>query len=346
MAKSEIVNWAASAGAIDDDNDNESTEFWRKERVLSSWSDALDYAQKKLMTGSTKIRREFLQHQLLPLVKQRDLSTSQNLDLFQLFTQGYSRYTDTGSRNALETVVIEMVRQDQEAKDTAAVTDKIFAWLANESVRISKQSSSGSFAPTDILVLLTWCCGCYNACLNSGADFTETRLWPALVCTMAALLDSVLHRSARTKPSLQRSALVRTRRTLRSVPTKLPILIDTLTSQAKSSSTPLVYAPLIGISIDVTIRLKNVQDQTLTHVSPESKGSVLSFYATSLLMSKVPVSPHESAALHDFIQSFISEEDFSSLVLPTIEKALLRSPEISLIVVRDFFRRIFSCHVL
>lgn len=71
MAKSEIVDWAVSAGTIDVDNDNESEDFWRKERVLANWNEALEYAQRNLMTGSTKIRKYFLLHQLLPLVKQR-----------------------------------------------------------------------------------------------------------------------------------------------------------------------------------------------------------------------------------------------------------------------------------
>lgn len=35
-------------------------------------------------------------------------------------------------------------------------------------------------------------------------------------------------------------------------------------------------------------------------------------------------------ALHDFIHSYVTSEDFASIVLPAMEKALLRSPEISL----------------
>ena len=47
-------------------------------------------------------------------------------------------------------------------------------------------------------------------------------------------------------------------------------------------------------------------------------------------MSRTPVPAHVSAALHDFIQSSVAPEDFSGTILPAMEKALLRSPEISL----------------
>ena len=70
---------------------------------------------------------------------------------------------------------------------------------------------------------------------------------------------------------MQKSALVRTRRALRSAPNKLPTLIATLISQAKSSQIPLTLVPLIGVAVDVTIRLKNVKDESLTHLSEGAK---------------------------------------------------------------------------
>jgi hypothetical protein len=73
----------------------------------------------------------------------KELSASQNLEIFRLFTQAYSRYTDARSRDAVEAIVVEMVKQGQQSKDKASVMDEILAWLANETNRISKQSPSG-----------------------------------------------------------------------------------------------------------------------------------------------------------------------------------------------------------
>ena len=65
-------------------------------------------------------------------------------------------------------------------------------------------------------------------------------------------------------------------------------------------------------------------------------------------MSKIPVPLHTSVclyfslfietnthldtqtAMHDFVQTFVSQDDFTKSILPTMEKALLRSPEFSL----------------
>jgi hypothetical protein len=85
------------------------------------------------------------------------------------------------------------------------------------------------------------------------------------------LLDLLLNDSNRVKPSMQKGALVRTRRALRSAPEKLPLLITALLSQAKSSQTPLTLVPLIGVAVDVTIRLKNVKDESLTYLSVDAK---------------------------------------------------------------------------
>jgi hypothetical protein len=74
MPTSEITNWVESASAIVDENDDKPTDPWRKEHILNHWADALEYAQKKILTSSTKIRQEFLQKQLLPLVKQQGKS--------------------------------------------------------------------------------------------------------------------------------------------------------------------------------------------------------------------------------------------------------------------------------
>ncbi|KAG6815998.1 hypothetical protein H0H93_008704 [Arthromyces matolae] len=71
-------------------------------------------------------------------------------------------------------------------------------------------------------------------------------------------------------------------------------------------------------------------------------------------MSKVHVGTHIFNAYSDFIRIFVSEEDLVETLLPTMEKASLRSPEISLPVISSFlsaysqpptlhvFRRILS----
>lgn len=165
---------------------------------------------------------------------------------------------------------------------------------------------------------------------------------------------------------MQKSALVRTRRALRSAPEKISVFLSTLLSQSKSSQAPLLFVPLVGLAVDVTIRLKNVNDESLKRISSENK--VGAFYVAAkcadtrhlyserhnsaihrldshvegtcsiaytgillrVLSSSISAQSLLQAALHDFIETCISGDDFTNILLPAMEKSLLRSPEYSM----------------
>lgn len=112
------------------------------------------------------------------------------------------------------------------------VAEQILGWFANEVGRISKRPRcalsshsvmthrerlSSAFSSTDMFVLLSWICGLYTACLKCSPDFSATRPWNTLVGIMASFLDLLLDERIQSKKSIQKSALVRTRRALRSV---------------------------------------------------------------------------------------------------------------------------------
>jgi len=166
-----------------------------------------------------------------------DLSLSQTLDIFKLLTDTYPRYIDSASREAVETLGVEIVRQDEVRDSKLGITEQVLGWVSSEVNRISKRARSviclttlrifcfvlltscghSSHAPNDIFVLLSWCSGLYIACLKSDRHFVSSPGWPMLVSSLATLLDLILNPSTRAKSSIQRSALVRTRRALRSV---------------------------------------------------------------------------------------------------------------------------------
>ncbi|KAH9944598.1 armadillo-type protein [Amylocystis lapponica] len=342
MGKPEIESWIASTSTDENLAEGSGGPEWRRELVLNDWPRALEVARSRLLTSSTKIRIQFLRDELFVLAKHGDLSLSQTLDIFQLITQTYSRYVDAPSREAAEAVGEELVRRDESRgtpsgeplESKLGVTEQVLGWLTNEVLHFSKKA--GSYVSTDIFVLLSWCCGLYIVCLESNPDFTSTSAWSKLVGVMSTLTDLLLDKSTRAKPSLQKSGLVRIRRALRSSPKQLPALMKCLLVHAKKTSSPLSVVPLLGISVDVTFRLKNVSAASLTQIEPAVKDDILSFYANSILMSRAPVPSHISSALHDFIHRSVTEDYFENIILPTMEKALLRSPEISLILVSEF----------
>lgn len=189
---------------------------------------------------------------------------------------------------------------------------------------MTDQSYISSYASSDIFVLLSWTCHLYSVCLQANPDFTSTQFWRLLTGCLATLLDAILNESTRAKSSMRKGALVRTRRMLRSVPDKLPVLMTTLLSQAKSSQIPLCFVPLIGVAVDVTVRLKNVKDESLTHLSIDAQvhllpsgrqygdltfsfqNDILALYANSILMSKVPVPSHTIVYHPKFLSQRIS----------------------------------------
>ncbi len=87
--------------------------------------------------------------------------------------------------------------------------------------KVLKSCADSAHAASDMLVLLSWATGIYTACVQSNPNFTSAPAWGPLLGSMAVLLDFLLDEDVKAKSSLQKSALVRTRRALRIVRTTL-----------------------------------------------------------------------------------------------------------------------------
>ncbi|KAI5995298.1 armadillo-type protein [Pisolithus orientalis] len=317
------------------DDDDHPSHTWQRDRLWDDWQSSMQIAQTILLSSSTKLRLRFIQDELKWLANDQELSLSQTMDVFKLLMQTYPRYIDTQSREAVEELGMLLINKDEsrDADCRLGIAEQTVDWLVHEVSSLAKPGIISFYAPADAFVLLSWACGLYIACSKSPPSDS----WRKLVGVIAVLVDFQLNPSTHSKPTMQNSALVRTRRALRSAPDRLSMLMSALIAQAKSSQTPLVYIPLLGTAVDVTLRLKNVKDDSLKQITPAIKEDIMALYTSAVLMSKGSVSPHTSNAFHDFIESSVDPIILSSSVLPTMEKALLRSPEYSLSVTRDFF---------
>ncbi|KAF7965509.1 hypothetical protein HWV62_43100 [Athelia sp. TMB] len=341
MSKSEIQSWISSSNNGPDIS-HEQEFVWQRDNVLGDWDRAMEYAQAQLINERTKTRVQFLQEEMMSLVKHGDMTLAQCMGVFRLLTRTYPRYVDNASREAVEAVLVELVRRDEsrgasEDETKFGVTEQVLGWLANEVGRISKRGVSlVTYAAADVFVLLSWSCGIYTTVLRISPTFTSSTLWRVLLVTMGTLFDVIRGSSTQAKPTLQKGALTRTRRALRSAPEQIPVLLGTLVAHAKAAPVPLVCLPLIGVAVDVTLRLKNVKDESLTRLTSETKDEIIGLYISSILMAKAPVPPHTLDALHDFTANFITEEDLNDTILPAMEKSLLRTPEYSLSAISEF----------
>lgn len=159
MGKATVEEWALASTAAPGDSDGTETGVWDRNRVLADWSEGVRIIRTNLSSSSTKNRVEFLEGLVIPLVKDEsessvlearddheteafeDLTATQTLEIFGIFTQVYPRYTDAKSREAVEDVITQTVLRDQ--PQGGAITEKILGWLASEAGRVSKQVLPG-----------------------------------------------------------------------------------------------------------------------------------------------------------------------------------------------------------
>lgn len=104
---------------------------------------------------------------------------------------------------------------------------------------------------------------------------------------------------------------------------------------------------MLGVAVGVLIHLKSVSESAVERLPRESKTGVIGFYMSVVLMSKISLSEtilvchfscflqsvsyyYLQTTLDDFVSTYVTRDDFEKDILPTIEKSLLRSPEISL----------------
>jgi hypothetical protein len=173
-----------------------------------------------------------------------EITLAQSLDVFNLLTQTYPRYVDSGSRDAVEQTLVELLKQDALRVGLPASLDgsqrgvfhHVVAWLANQVGAVRRGLSRSifdlllarihadphslccsSYASADIFVLLSWSCTLYRVGVEGNPLLLTTRSCHPLLESWATLLDLILQVSSRSKTSLKKSAFVRTRRAFRSV---------------------------------------------------------------------------------------------------------------------------------
>lgn len=66
---------------------------------------------------------------------------SQTSQIFELLTQTYPRYVDRASRDAAETLGVEILKVDERRNDKYGVAEHIISWLHVETNRICSKGA-------------------------------------------------------------------------------------------------------------------------------------------------------------------------------------------------------------
>lgn len=170
-------------------------------------------------------------------------------------------------------------------------------------------------------MLLEWCTLVEEELATAGV-LNENLLKQAVVA-QASLLDKCLYPG--TRDGISHTALILARRGIRKLfqsghrGTALPIAVRELSSGSTGTSK---NAPLLGVLAGVSVRLPNVKPLFIDHV-----GALVEFYVRVILGAKGALPHQQVHGLDELFNGFIGQEVLLSTVVPTIEKAILRSPE-------------------
>lgn len=129
---------------------------------------------------------------------------------------------------------------------------------------------------------------------------------------------------------IQDSALVASRRAIRHIFRSSEIgedavgkLVGSLT--AKGASSTAGNAVLLGVIAGVSSRLPSARP-----ILESYKSDYFAFYVREIVGSRTQLPDHIANALHDFFDSFPTLDELRATVFPSMEKALLRAPEVVL----------------
>ncbi|KAL4807002.1 armadillo-type protein [Aspergillus unguis] len=239
-----------------------------------------------------------------------DLPENTRQPLFGLLLQTIPRYVDRPSRQAAQQCLRTLLK--------APIPTDDLKYLVSV---LQTETSKPSLDAGSALAILEWC----SLLLQILKSDTETPLPIVLdiVALDARALDTCL--AARPKPPVKQSALRVTRRGLRAVfsDTWGEDAVKQSVQRLTSSTTAQKNAPFIGVISGVCARLP-----TRKTVLEGEKKTIIAYYVKELVGSKAAPPAHIANGMSDFFESFVTEADLTTELLPPLEKAILRSPEV------------------
>ncbi|KAK0946967.1 translational activator of GCN4 [Friedmanniomyces endolithicus] len=264
-----------------------------------------------LLSNSTKRRVQELQ----ALCDRLDsISTSQTLGVLDVLHDTYALYVDTRSRQAVEKCLSAIATLPEAGKTLPG-------FIAN----VEKEASKPGIAPGNAFVLVRWCCLLIQHAAGRQAmwDAWGIRLMAALTHAFETLLVS--HPKDSTLATAFRVGR-RAFRTLAKADFGTRALDDCIVNLTAKGSAPTTRnALLLGVIAGVCDRLPNRR----AVINPR-KAELIGFYVREILGSRTRLPAYIAKGLCDFFTGFVSLEDLEQDVVPSLEKSLLRAPEIVL----------------
>uniref|UniRef100_A0A6Q2XNK9 TOG domain-containing protein n=1 Tax=Esox lucius TaxID=8010 RepID=A0A6Q2XNK9_ESOLU len=266
-------------------------------------SDALKRFAVKVTTASVRERREIL-GELEVCISGKELPEPAIKGLCKLFCLTPHRYRDAASRRALLSVISLLAKSQPDILATSLLHCLLNCGVISKNGAPSKSTGSAAFSG------LSWTCLLVRS-VFSTPEKREGPVWKKMVEVQSLLLAEVVG-------GAQATALKSTLKNLSHLWKENPGLADqyisTLLSLEQNSSSLV----LLAVCLDFCTTHKDIA------TVEKHKSALLDLYVKTVLMSKTR--PHQHI-LSGSLLRHVSHSEFRDLVLPAVQKAMLRSPE-------------------
>ncbi|XP_056152960.1 eIF-2-alpha kinase activator GCN1 [Lampris incognitus] len=268
-------------------------------------SDALKKFAFKVTTASVKERKEVL-GELKQCISGKELPEPAIKGLCKLFCLTPHRYRDAASRRELLSVIALLAENQPDILATSLLHCLLTSGIINKNGEPSKSTGSAAFTG------LSWTCLLVRTSFSTP-EKREGSIWKKMV-EVQSLLVAELVGGAQTKTV--KSGLKNLCHLWKNNPGLVDQYISTLLS-LDQSPTPLV---MLGVCLDFCSGQKDMA------TIGKHKSALLDLYVKLVLMSKTKPHQHILDKSGSLLRH-VSHSEFKELLLPTLQKTMLRSPE-------------------
>ncbi|KAM6945032.1 stalled ribosome sensor GCN1 [Lycodopsis pacificus] len=267
-------------------------------------SDTLKKFAANVTTASVKERKEIF-GELKRCIKDKELPEPAVKGLCKLFCLTPYRYRDAASRRELLSVIGQLAESQPDILVTSLLHCLLNSGVISKNGEPSKSTGSAAF------IGLSWTCLLVPRLFS--APEKKGPIWKKMVEVQSLLVAEVV---GGAKTTAQKSSLKNLSHRWKENPGLVDQYISTLLTLDQSPTTLV----MLGVCLDFCTAQKDKA------TIEKHKSALLDLYIKSVLMSKTKPQRYILDKSGSFLRH-VSHSEFKELLLPTLQKTMLRSPE-------------------
>ncbi|TDH12410.1 hypothetical protein EPR50_G00046790 [Perca flavescens] len=268
-------------------------------------SDTLKKFAVKVTTASVKERKDIF-GELRRCIKGKELPEPAIKGLCKLFCLTPNRYRDAASRREVLSVIAQLADSQPDILVTGLLHCLLNSGVVSKNGEPSKSTGSAAF------ISLSWTCLLVPR-VFSAPEKKQGPIWKKMVEVQSLLVAEVV---GGAKTTAQKSSLKNLSHLWKANPGLVDEYISTLLSLDQSPTT----LAMLGVCLDFCTAQKDKA------TIEKHKSALLDLYIKSVLMSKTKPYQHILDKSGSFLRH-VSHSEFKELLLPALQKTMLRSPE-------------------